>query len=331
MEKKNPLISIIIVNYNGANFLPRLLKSIYAQTFKDYEIILVDNGSKDNSIDYIRKEHPVVKLIEYENKGYGAGCNRGVKLASGEIVTFLNEDMYLQLDFLDKMYSKFIEIKKKDKNIGALSCRMVGFDEDPSQSHIAGTRKVDLFGFTYPQYEYKESAFFILSGSPFFTIRGLFNKLGGYSEYIFLYGEDNDLSWRYNILGYKLYVNNDTYIHHYGGGVTGSPGFKWMVSILISQALPMINCYSPLVLVFIFPVYILYVFTITLFLYLKSGLRYEIIDVFIKRIIYLLKNFKGILDFRRYVQKQRVISDWKVFKNMSVVPAFLHKKSWKRV
>ncbi len=331
MKVNVPLVSIIIVNFNGLKFLPRLLQSIYSQTLQDFEIIMVDNGSSDESINYVSSNHKDVKVIQYENRGYGSACNRGAKEAVGKYLFFLNEDMYLPEDFTEKMVNCFKQKVSDSIKIGGLSCRMVGFEIDPSNSHIAGGNKVDLFGFAYPEYVWSDKNFFILSGSPFFTQRETFLDVGGFEEYIFLYGEDAELSWRYNILGYKLYVNNDTYIHHYGGGVTGFPGPKWIARTLSSQLLLMFTCYSFPMLLLILPLYLLYITLILLFLLIRSNFNKEIIKELLSRLSYMAENIKGIWKFRTEVQKKRVISDWKILKYISPIPAFLYKKSWKRV
>jgi len=332
MKKDNILVSIVIVNHNGAKFLPRLLQTIYKQTTKDYEIIFVDTESTDDSLAYIKKEHPLLKIIEYKNKGYGSACNAGARLGRGRFVVFLNEDMYLPDNFLKSMSDKFDEIKKSSENIGGLSSGMLGFDCDPSTELIStGAIKTDIFGFTYPACQLGKDEVFMLPGSPFFMEREVFLDIGGFSEYIFLYGEDTDLSWRANIYGYKLYVDNDTYLHHYGSAVFGAYSVKWNSLTIVSEFIPIINNYSLLSLIIILPLYMFYSLALLFVLYIKLRFKNQIIKEYVKGIISIIKNFKGIWKFRSEVQKRRVHSDMLIFKHVSVVPAFLYKKSWTRV
>lgn len=330
MKKDNPLITVVIVNYNGLKFLPRLIQSIYDQTLKDYEIILVDNGSKDNSVDYIKKEHSKIKLVEYINNGYGSSCNKGAKLGKGRYVVFLNEDMYLPVDFLEKMSSKYDEIKRSEKNIAGLSCKDVDFDTSPEISYTAASVKADVFGYPYPVNDVSGEAF-IISGSPFFTERGIYNDIGGFSEFILLYGEDVDLSWRAYIFGYKLYTDNNIYLHHHGSAVFGAHSAKWSALTLISEFIPIINNYSLPLLILILPLYILYSLSLLLILFIKLGFKFDLIREYIKRVLYLARNIGGILTFRKEVQKRRVVSDFQIFKYMSLIPAFIYRRSWNKV
>lgn len=332
MKKDNVLISVVIVNHNGVKFLPRLLQTIYKQTTQDYEIIFVDTESKDDSLEYIKKEHPLIKVVEYENKGYGSACNIGARMGNGRFVVFLNEDMYLPDGFLKSMSDRFDEIKKSSVNIGGLSSGMLGFDANPSTDLVStGATKTDLFGFTYPSYELDREEVFMLPGSPFFMEREVFLDIGGFSEYIFLYGEDVDLSWRANIYGYKLFVDNSTYLHHYGSAVFGAYSIKWNSLTIVSEFIPIINNYSLPSLIIILPLYMFYSLVLLFVLYIKLRFKNQIIKEYVKGIISIIRNFKGIWKFRIEVQKRRVLSDMVIFKHVSVVPAFLYKKSWTRI
>jgi len=81
----------------------------------------------------------------------------------------------------------------------------------------------------------------------------------------------------------------------------------------------------------IIPLYLLYVISILFFLLIKSGLKLEIIKELASRLTYITKNIKGIWSFRKETQKKRVVSDWSIMKYMTLIPAFVGKKSWKRV
>jgi len=331
MQKNKPRVSVIIINYNGLNFLPRLLDSLYRQTIESYEIIVVDSGSKDESVEYLRKEHKKLKVTCYPNNGYAFACNRGAEAASGKYLVFLNIDMYLPENFLEKMLQGYENIKKGGVKIGALSCRMVDFGGDPLDAHNTGGTKMDLFGYTYPSHDFDTSSVFSLPGSPFFVDREVFYDIGGFCEFIFFYGEDMDISWRANIYGYKMYVNNDTHLYHFGSASLGSYSTRWSVLIILSEFVPIINCYSLPMLLLVLPVYLLYTLFMVSILYIKLGLKSEIFKEYIQRLSYILSNIKGIWNFRTEVQKKRVISDWKILKYISSIPAFLYKKSWKRV
>ena len=91
---KNPLISIILLNWNGKKITEECLKSIKKQSFKDYEVVLIDNGSTDGSSSYLKKKFPFVNLVQNKkNLGYAEGNNRGVERAKGNHLLILNKDI----------------------------------------------------------------------------------------------------------------------------------------------------------------------------------------------------------------------------------------------
>ncbi len=142
------MISTVIVNYNGYRFLKRLLQTLSGQTFKQSEIIFVDNSSRDKSVEFIKKKFPKVKIYVIKNRGYGHACNFGAKKARGKYVLFLNEDMYLPKDFLQKMFDNYRQLEKKHKTkIGSLSCKMVNFGDNPHLTSQTYGGLIDIFGF----------------------------------------------------------------------------------------------------------------------------------------------------------------------------------------
>lgn len=82
-------ISVIIPNWNGKNFLEKCLVSLEGQTFKDFEIIIIDNGSNDGSVEFVKKEYPkiIIECFE-ENKGFVKAVNRGIEIAKGGVYFF---------------------------------------------------------------------------------------------------------------------------------------------------------------------------------------------------------------------------------------------------
>src|SRR5512135_1918794 len=105
-SSSSPLVSIIIVSWNSGKHLPRCLESLSQQTFRDFETILVDNGSKDNSIDHLEESHPGIELrVERlaENLGFTAGNNIGARLARGEWLVLLNADAFPEPDWLEEL------------------------------------------------------------------------------------------------------------------------------------------------------------------------------------------------------------------------------------
>ncbi|MBU4223242.1 MAG: glycosyltransferase family 2 protein, partial [Euryarchaeota archaeon] len=93
MNNPSPLVSVIIVNYNGKQYLKNCLSSLSAQSYPAIEVIFVDNASSDGSVEYVRKEFPSVRIIESKkNLGFAKGNNLGIREARGELIATLNND-----------------------------------------------------------------------------------------------------------------------------------------------------------------------------------------------------------------------------------------------
>ena len=105
LKKNKPLISIIIVNWNGMKWLKKCLSSLSAQTYRPIEIIVVDNKSSDNSLEYIKKHFRKVRVIEsHTNGGFAVANNIGVQKCTGKYILFLNTDIWVERTFIHQMY-----------------------------------------------------------------------------------------------------------------------------------------------------------------------------------------------------------------------------------
>ncbi|MBI2011650.1 glycosyltransferase family 2 protein [Candidatus Daviesbacteria bacterium] len=118
-----PDLSIIILNYNVKDLLLDCLKSVYQdQNSKNWQVIVVDNASIDNSVEALKKEYPQVEIIESkENLGFARGNNLGVPKAKADFILFLNPDTKV----LDNAISKSLAFLKTDEKIGGLTCKVV--------------------------------------------------------------------------------------------------------------------------------------------------------------------------------------------------------------
>ena len=132
-----PLISIIIPNLDGMKYLPACLASIQKQTFREFEVIIIENGSKDGSVDFIRTGFPEATIIENEkNQGFAMANNQGIMNAKGKYIATLNNDTETDKDWLKNLIvaaeaydyhtgtwaPKIISLEKKDQidSVGAL-------------------------------------------------------------------------------------------------------------------------------------------------------------------------------------------------------------------
>lgn len=220
MTFQNPLISVIVLNYNGKDLLPDCLSSLCNQSYLDFEIIVADNGSTDESKQIVCRYNTVKFLELGRNYGFGKGNNLAAKSAKGEYIFFVNNDMRFDKDCVWEL----VKVIKEDENIFAV---------DATQYNWEGTRiihgktlllkKKKFFTTFLPFFEIDYTG---KSNSPVPILYGcagslmvrenLFHKLGGFDETFIFDCEDLDLCWRAWMDGWKIIYVPSAYIYHKG-------------------------------------------------------------------------------------------------------------------
>lgn len=230
-------LSIIIVNYNVKEFLQNLIHSIEKATLNlTKEIIIVDNASDDGSVDFIKDKFPEVKLIaNKKNLGFGKANNLGLKIAAGEYILLINPDTLVAEDTFEKM----IQFFNDTQSAGLAGCKILNPDgtlqlacrrsfPGPWTSFTKVTGLSTLFpkskifaryNLTYLD-ENKSYEVDAISGSFMMMRRSVYDKVGGFDEQFFMYGEDLDLCYRIQKSGFKVYYVHSTQIIHYKGEST---------------------------------------------------------------------------------------------------------------
>ncbi|HEX7356103.1 MAG TPA: glycosyltransferase [Ignavibacteriaceae bacterium] len=230
-------LSIIIVNYNVKEFLQNLIHSIEKATLNlTKEIIIVDNASDDGSVDFIKDKFPEVKLIaNKKNLGFGKANNLGLKIAAGEYILLINPDTLVAEDTFEKM----IQFFNDTPSAGLAGCKILNPDgtlqlacrrsfPGPWTSFTKVTGLSTLFpkskifaryNLTYLD-ENKSYEVDAISGSFMMMRRSVYDKVGGFDEQFFMYGEDLDLCYRIQKSGFKVYYVHSTQIIHYKGEST---------------------------------------------------------------------------------------------------------------
>ncbi|MCX5657587.1 MAG: glycosyltransferase family 2 protein [Candidatus Omnitrophica bacterium] len=209
---KKDLISVVIVNWNKRDLLQACLQSLKAQSYRDFEIIVVDNASKDGSLELVKNYFPDVKLIMNSgNLLYSCALNQGIREACGEFILCLNNDTILDKDFLKEC----ILAMKSDKDIGIVSGKILSADGkfiDTAGEFLSRSRKPFERGYRRKdcgQFEREEFVFGAGGVAPFYRTKMLEEiklKEGEYFDNDYgLFYEDLDLNWRANLLGWKAY------------------------------------------------------------------------------------------------------------------------------
>lgn len=240
----NPAIfklSIIIVSYNTCEITRDCLNSIFNSTFRDsFEVIVVDNDSKDDSVEMIQSEFPQCKLIcNSSNNLFSKANNQGVSIANGEYILLLNSDTIVQddniqklLDFFDKCAENVIcvgpKILNKDNTLQSCGfpewgsifqhvCKLFHLNNLPIFRHISPTMIHN------PEITHRVGW---VSGSCMLIRRSLYVKIGGLNENLIFYGEEPEFGFRAKKYGYDTYYFSEASIIHLGGVSTESRAKK---------------------------------------------------------------------------------------------------------
>lgn len=230
-------LSVIIVNYNVKYFLEQCLYSINkAIAGIDAEVIVVDNHSTDDSLSYLTSKFPEVKFCcNQTNTGFAKACNKGLAQSSGKYVLFLNPDTLVAED----SFTKCINFFEEHPDCGALGVKMLdgaGKFLKESKRSFPGplTSLYKLFGLgrlfpkskVFNRYHLghldkdEKHSVDVLAGAYFMVRKDVLDKVGGFDEKFFMYGEDVDLSYRIQKAGYKNYYFPGTTIIHFKGEST---------------------------------------------------------------------------------------------------------------
>lgn len=218
-------VSVVIPNYNGKKYLKACMESLMKQSLKADEIIIVDNASKDGSVEYIKENfNDVVELVSFqENYGFSIAVNEGIKRSKHEFVALLNNDTELHVDWLKELHENI----NKDSNIFASCSRMLRFNErdiiDDAGDEYTLLGWGSKIGDGKPSINYEESreVFSACAGAAIYR-KSILDKIGLFDENFFAYLEDMDISYRARVYGYKNYYAAKAKIYHIGSATSGS-------------------------------------------------------------------------------------------------------------
>jgi len=238
--KNNPLVSIVVLNWNGRRFIDPFMASFEKQTYphSEIELLFVDNGSSDGSVSYLEKNYaatPNLRVIKNgDNYGYAGGNNRGMRHAKGQYVLVCNNDLVLDKNLVSELVNV-----AREKNAAATVPKLMYLNK-PGIINNAGSRLAP--DSDWPVYEdganEKDTGQFdttreitAFCGACVLFSREFLNKVGMFDRKFFLYFEDGDLSWRGQKAGYRFfYAPKAVALHAHTGSTTeGSPIFNYYV------------------------------------------------------------------------------------------------------
>lgn len=311
----NKLVSIIILNHNGKGFLEKCVNSVLNQTYKNIEVIFVDNASTDGSAEFIRLHFPGVKIIKNKvGLGFAGGNNSGIKNAKGELILLLSNDAWIESSFLKEVI-KYYESNSFD----VVAPREAKYNKSELGKYHT---TLDFFGHNVFLKDYgieKKKSPFYLTGVCLLFSKRLYSDTRGLDPNFFLYFEDADWFWRLQLLKKKFTYIDNLRVYHAGAGSSGGVEKKTLKYLLFlyrnQNSLQMIlKNYSLSTLVWVVPLYVLQnIFEILFFLII---LKPKIAYTYLLGWQFNIRNIRKILTERRWIQRNRCISDQLIFKNM---------------
>lgn len=310
------LVSVIIPNFNGLDLLKICLPSLRKQSFKNFEVILVDNGSDDGSVEFIKKNYPEFICLELnKNYGFAKAINRGIKKSKGRYLMLLNNDTevdkscieylvkaaydHLEVGFISAKILNFYKRNTVDNAGDYLDC--VGHQLSRGLGERDGTKfKVGYY-------------IFLATGSGCLISKEVFDRVGLFDEDFFFYMEDADFFFRAQLAGFKGWFEPKAKIYHKRGATsskvlpnTGSLVFQNMTEMIIKD-FP-----KTLLLHKLNWLKIAVVHLHTLIFLVFKGEGVEVLKVE----LYLIANFKKILKKRKAVQALKRVPDSYILNNI---------------
>jgi GT2 family glycosyltransferase len=316
VAEKLPLVSIVVLNYNGIHHLKTCLDSLLRTDYPNFEIILVDNGSTDGSVEFVRKNYPMVKVVQLRQNIFTAGgYMAGVLAARGEYVAILNNDIEVDprwLKVLIKYMLKMPWVAAADPKFKDF------FRRDLFESSAAAGRWLDYFGnnctrgvWEPDRGQYDKPAY--IMGVLTLFRRDILLKVGGFDiSYLFGY-EDIDVGWRLYLTGYKVLYVPEAVIYHKAGGSTrdrpgaarSRPEFYYLAKR--NRIINLIKNYSLSNMFFsLFVTLLEYYFTLLYFIFTREKV-YGL--MLIRAIWYPFRYLKKIMAKRVLVQSMRKVPD----------------------
>jgi hypothetical protein len=249
-----PRVAVVILNWNGLDFLRRFLPSICASTYPNLDIIVGDNASNDNSVSFVRENYPQIKIsINDQNYGFAGGYNRVLSSLDQDYFVLLNSDVEVEPGWIEPV----IQLMEKDRSIAAAQPKILS-QSNKKLFEYAGAAGgfLDIFGYPFcrgrifdslevdsSQYD-QSSEIFWASGAAFFIKRLKWLEMNGLDEDFFAHMEEIDLCWRLKNNNYKIMYCAESTVFHVGGGTLNAESpFKTYLNfrnnlVLLQKNLP---------------------------------------------------------------------------------------------
>lgn len=223
-----PKVAIVILNWNGKQYLQQFLPSVLATSYSNAEIIVADNGSTDDSVAWLVLQYPSIRVIGLpENGGFAKGYNDALKQVTADYFVLLNSDVEVSAGWVEPV----IELMEANASIAACQPK-IKMERQRNLFEYAGAAGgwIDCLGYPFARGrvfdtceedlgQYDDAApVFWASGAAMFVRAAVYRHCGGLDEYFFAHMEEIDLCWRMQLAGYTIMVCPKSVVYHVGGG-----------------------------------------------------------------------------------------------------------------
>lgn len=250
-----PSVAIVILNYNGSNYLRRFLPSVFTTSYNNKRIIVADNASTDDSIELLKEQFPLCELILLDqNYGFAGGYNKALQQVKSDYYILLNSDVEVDVAWIEPV----IELMENDTNIAACQPKILSYHQKTHFEYAgAAGGWIDYLGYPFSRgrvFDYCEidegqyndnQAIFWASGAAMFVRSEIFHTCKGFDDWFFAHMEEIDLCWRMQRAGYKIMACPKSVVYHMGGG-TLPQGNKRKVYLNFRNNLVMLSKNLPL-------------------------------------------------------------------------------------
>ena len=312
-----PIVSVIIVTWNSRNYLQACLNRLSVQTFQDFEVILVDNGSDDSVLDGLYEKYPALALQIHRsssNLGFAAANNIGAHIARGKWLALLNVDAFPEPDWLEKL----ARAAEKNLRFAFFASRQIQanaperLDGAGDTYHTSGLGWRRYYNYPVTQYALQSQEVFSACGAAALYARNDFLKASGFDEEYFSYFEDVDLGFRLRLGGAKCLYVPEAVVHHVGSASTGKRsdfsvyhGYRNLIWTFVK------NMPSPLIWIYL-PLHITTILFFAIYLTMRGQGK-----AIWKAIFDAVHGLPKMIEKRRYIQKNMKIKPGELLKVMS--------------
>jgi GT2 family glycosyltransferase len=224
----SPKVAIVILNWNGRNYLEKFLPSVVATNYDNYEVIVSDNGSADDSVPFIKNNFPLVKLITLDkNYGFAKGYNLTLGKVQADYYALINSDIEVSPGWLKPL----IDLLEQEERNAACQPKLLSYNNRKLFEYAGGAGGwLDSFGYPFArgrifdvceedkgQYDSTERVFWV-TGAAMVIKSKAYHGVKGFDDYFFAHQEEIDLCWRLQLAGYKLFACPSSVVYHVGGG-----------------------------------------------------------------------------------------------------------------